>query len=281
MVALSRLKATSEAWKSNFRGLSLTFWPKYENMGSRLAKEWRVVTAPPYEAHRSTSKDARLQKQHGTAENARARTTSVSVSCACRQSGPEAGRKQVFSGSDGGLSTGVWTGRFTGFSTTSSTLTLCRDTLRAFKAAACLVCPATAPLLNATPASVHWPQQLRTFPFLNEDIVMEAACARSTPAYGIPCSCGKSVFHSFEADSMEDLAGKKVESGRNRKRMDNLPIGQVQWRWFFSSIASLLLRLLRELSLLRAALSGQQELHSRICGDHVHRDALQQSSPRQ
>ena len=33
---------------------------------------------------------------------------------------------------------------------------------------------------------------------------------------------------SFKADSMEDLAAKKIESGRNRKRMDNLPIGQVQ-----------------------------------------------------
>ena len=59
MVALPRLKATFEAWKSNFRGLSWTFWPKYENMGSWLAKEWHVVTAPPCEAHRATSKDVR------------------------------------------------------------------------------------------------------------------------------------------------------------------------------------------------------------------------------
>ena len=33
---------------------------------------------------------------------------------------------------------------------------------------------------------------------------------------------------SFEADSMADLAAKKVESGGDRKRIDNLPIGQVQ-----------------------------------------------------
>ena len=48
---------------------------------------------------------------------------------AANQAGPEAGRKQLFSGirSVGGLSRGVWTGPFTGFST-SSTLTLCRDT---------------------------------------------------------------------------------------------------------------------------------------------------------
>ena len=33
---------------------------------------------------------------------------------------------------------------------------------------------------------------------------------------------------SFKADSMADLAAKKVESGGDRKRTDNLPIGQVQ-----------------------------------------------------
>ena len=126
MVALLRLKATFEAWKSNFRGLSWTFWPKYENMGSRLGKEWHVETAPPCEEHRATSKDVRAtvhEKQHGTAENARARTTSVSVSCACRLRIWSWSGKKRFSGSDGGLSRGVWTGPLTGFST-SSTLTL-------------------------------------------------------------------------------------------------------------------------------------------------------------
>ena len=33
---------------------------------------------------------------------------------------------------------------------------------------------------------------------------------------------------SVEADSMADLAAEKVESGGDRKRIDNLPIGQVQ-----------------------------------------------------
>ena len=33
---------------------------------------------------------------------------------------------------------------------------------------------------------------------------------------------------SFEADSMADLAAKKVESDGERKMIDNLPIGQVQ-----------------------------------------------------
>ena len=53
---------------------------------------------------------------------------------------------------------------FTGFSTTSTLTPV--DTLRAFEAAALLVCHATAPLLNRTPAFVHWLQELRAFPFL-------------------------------------------------------------------------------------------------------------------
>ena len=109
-------------------------------------------------------------------------------------SGPEAGRKEVFSGSDGGLSTGVWTGRFTGFSTTSSTLTLWILSEHS-KPTAGLVCPATAPLLNPTHAPVHWPQQLRTFPFLNEDIIMDGLC-QELPAYRIPALLVRKVFHS-------------------------------------------------------------------------------------
>ena len=100
------------------------------------------------------------------------------------------------------------------------------DTLRAFKAAACLMCPATAPLLNPTPASVHWPQQLGTLPFLNENMIMDGLC-QELPAYGIP-QVALAGCVSFEADSMADLAAKKVESGGDRKRIDNLPIGQVQ-----------------------------------------------------
>ena len=71
--------------------------------------EWHVETAPPCEAHRATSKDVRatvhsskrnmwLRKMHE-----RGQTQSACFAAACRQSGPEAGRKQVFSGSDGGL----------------------------------------------------------------------------------------------------------------------------------------------------------------------------------
>ena len=42
MVALSRLKVSRLEKATQVRGSSWTFWPKYENMGSRLAKEWHV-----------------------------------------------------------------------------------------------------------------------------------------------------------------------------------------------------------------------------------------------
>ena len=85
------------------------------------------------------------------------------------------------------------------------------------------MCPATAPLLNPTPASVHWPQQLRTFTFLNEDIIMDGLCQPT--AY-----LARAEGVSFIADSVADLAAKEVESGGDRKRIivDNIPIGQVQ-----------------------------------------------------
>ena len=108
-------------------------------------------------------------------------------------------------------------------------------------------CTCHAPLLNPTPASVHWLQQLQIFPFLNEDTGTPSwmACARSCqPVAYLACAEGV----SFKADSMADLTAKKVESGGDRKRIGNLPIGQVQWRWFFSSISSLLLPLLSEFS---------------------------------
>ena len=71
------------------------------------------------------------------------------------------------------------------------------------------------------------------------------ACARSCQPMAY---LARAEGVSFKADGMEDLASKKVELGRNRKRIDNLPIGQVQCRWFFSSISNLLLRLLSEFS---------------------------------
>ena len=70
------------------------------------------MTKPRRRVRRTESlpKMSALQLEDRTAENARARITSVSVPYACRQSGLEAGRKQVFSGSDGGLGKGIWTG---------------------------------------------------------------------------------------------------------------------------------------------------------------------------
>ena len=131
-------------------------------------------------------------------ENPRARTTSVSVSCACRQSGPEAKRKQVFSGSDGGLSTGVWTGRFTGFSTTSSALTLWILSEHAKPQPACCALPL---LLYSTqhlhPFTGLNDQQLLTFPFLNEDIIMDGwPVPGAASLWHIPCLCGKCFIQS-------------------------------------------------------------------------------------
>ena len=94
------------------------------------------------------------------------------------------------------------------------------DTVQAFKAAAGLMCPATAPLLNPTPASFHLPQQLRAFPFLNEDIIMDGLC-RELPAY-----FARAEGVSFKVDRMADLAAKKVESGGDRMRII-CHIGQV------------------------------------------------------
>ena len=96
------------------------------------------------------------------------------------------------------------------------------ETLRAFKATARLMCPATALFLNPTPASVHWRQQLRVVPFLNEGIIMDGLCqdcqhTRLARAEGV----------SFEADSTADLAAKKVELGGVRMRII-CHIGQVQ-----------------------------------------------------
>ena len=81
------------------------------------------------------------------------------------------------------------------------------DTVQAFKAAARLMCPAaaTAPLpAQPNTWSFHLPQQLRAFPFLNEDIIMDGQ-GRELPAY-----FARAEGVSFKADRMADLAAKKV-----------------------------------------------------------------------
>ena len=94
MVALSRLKATFEACFGLFRQ------SMHENIGFRLAKEWHAETAPPREAHRVTSKDVRATLSGCTTWRSDCgKCTSedhLSQHYACRQSGPEAGRKQGF-----------------------------------------------------------------------------------------------------------------------------------------------------------------------------------------
>ena len=92
--------------------------------------------------------------------------------------------------------------------------------------AACLMCPVTAPTQHLHPFTGHM-QQLRTFPFLNEDIIMDGLCLE-LPARLRHTLLVRKVFHLIKADSMADLDAKKVESGGDRKRIDNLPIGQAQ-----------------------------------------------------
>ena len=157
MEVLSRLKATFEACIGLFRQLKMKTLGRD---GVACAK-----TALPREAHRATSKDVRAnvsdtprQKQHRTAENARLRSTSLSQR-ALKHAGNLVliGRKQVFSGSDGGVDRGRY-GQ--GFVHDALHWILHKfkidivDTLWAFKAAARLVCPATAPLLNTRGAGI-------------------------------------------------------------------------------------------------------------------------------
>ena len=115
------------------------------------------------------------QRQHRTAKNARARTTSTSVSVpyACRKSGPEAGRKQDFS-----EVTVAWANAYEQvYANDAIHWFLHRfnvdlvDTLRAFKAAAAarLMCSATASL--PLPGSI---QHLHPFTGRN-------SCGRSAP----------------------------------------------------------------------------------------------------
>ena len=150
--------------------------------GMHMRKPRRRVRhrrSSPFERCKRYSTVTPRQKQHCTAEMHQRRPSQSACPTAiwCR--------KQVFSGSDGGIGRGIRTG-------------LCDihwflhkfnvdlvDALRAFKAAARLImmCPANAPLLNPTPASVQWPQQLRAFPFLDEDTGIIDYLCQELPAY--------------------------------------------------------------------------------------------------
>ena len=120
------------------------------------------------------------------------------------------------------------------------------DTVRAFKAAR-LMCPATVRSLDPTPTSV---QQLRAFPFLDEDGIMDALC-QELPSY---LACAEGV--SFQGDSLADLAAKKVEWWRCNE--EKLPHWSKAVKLVLlvqpSSAASE-----RVFSLLKAAFSDQQQ----------------------
>ena len=269
-------------------------WPtlkKYEtnkqtNIGSRLAKEWHDETASPREAHRVTSKDVRATAWNYSATysmtGGKCRTTSVCVPCACGQSGPEAGRKQVFSGKlrwlgqrrmDRGpgfyVSDAIHT--VTGVST-SSTLTLWILCEHSKPQPAWFALPRL--LLYST-------QHLHSFtgrnscghsPFLYENIIMDHGWP-VPGATSLLWSCSLRDGVSVKTDSMAWLR----KSGGDRMMIIR-HIGQVLWRWFFSS--SLHLRLLSGLSpYSEPPFQVSSRLHWRLCGEL--RDDSLLSSPRQ
>ena len=201
MVALSRLKATFEACKNNFRGLSWTFCPKYENHGVATCdgvacgNRAAVWGAPSHFQTSDVHATVQSSKSNmGLRKNARARTH-FSEACPAHAGNLVLKREETsFFGKLRWLEHRHMDrpGRFTGFSTTSSTLTLWILSEHSKPQPAwCSL------LLNPTPASVHWPQQLRTFPFLNEDIIMDGLC-QELPAYGIACSCGRCFIQSWQ-----------------------------------------------------------------------------------
>ena len=157
--------------------MSWTFSPKYEDIGSQIAKGWRAETAPMGEAHRATSNDV-LATVHSS-------TKATSDCGECMGEGRLSQRalrmQAIWSWSLGESKSfrevtvawscrGIWT--YVAYVRDAIHWFLHKfnvdlvDTVQALKAAARLMCPATAPLLHPTPASFHLPQQLRAFPFL-------------------------------------------------------------------------------------------------------------------
>ena len=279
MVALSRLKATFEACLGLFRQNMKTL-ARESRRGGMQKPRGRVRRTEPLPTMYSLQY-TRRPKQLRTAENAWARAASVSVPYACRQSGPEASEKASLFGKWRWLGHAEEYGHmwcmcvmpFTGFST-SSTLTLW--ILSKHSKPQPVWC--ALPLLHYSTQHLHpftcHNLQLRAFPFLNEDIIMDGL-SRELPAY-----FARTEGVSFKADRMADLAAKKVESGGDRMRKI-CNIGPGQWIWFF--LSSLVLRLLSEFSpRLTPAVPPFQvssRLHSLLCGDQ--RDASLHSLLRQ
>ena len=172
------------------------------------------------------------QMQHRTAENARARSTSVNVPYACRQSGPEAGRKQVLRGYDGGLGRGILTGLCARWHTLVSPQVQrwpCRYSpsiqSRTPLDNVPYHCSFTQPntCTCSTAASGH------SLLFMRTSSWMACAHARSCQ----PAQLVRKVFHSIE-DSMTVWLPRKSSDAWDRMRII-CHIGQVQWRWLFSS----------------------------------------------
>ena len=276
MAALSRLKATFEACKSNFRGLSSTFSPKYENIGSpgvacgNSAAAWGA----PSHFQRcsllvSSTKATPDCGKCTSEEHLRQRALCMKAFW----SSVKQGENKFFFVKWRWLGQRHWYGL--GYMRNAIHWFLHKfnidlvDTLRAFKAADCLTddvpCHWSFTQPNTVTRIWHLPQQLWAFPFVMT--VSWMVCARSCQ----PTLRGRVVQEgvSFKADSMADLAAKKVEWWRQNE--DNLPPWVGQWRWFFSS--SLLLQLLSAFSpYSEQPFLISSRLHSRLC--EYQRDAF-------
>ena len=234
-----------------------------------MAKGWHAETAPTGEAHRATSNDVLATvhsstKQLRTAENAWARAASVSVPYACWQSGPQASekaslfrkwrRRLVMQRNRDKCGVCAWCHSLVSPRVQRWPCGYCPS----IQSRSHLMCPATAPLLNPTAASFHLPQQLRAFPFLNEDIIMDGL-SRELPAYR-DCSCGRCFIQSWQ----NGISGCQESRVRWRQNEDNLP------HWAGAVNVVLLIQpflwLLSEFSPYpgRAAFSGQQQAAFKI-----------------
>ena len=158
MVALSRLKATFEACLGLFRQNMKTLGRESRRGGMQKPRR-RVRRTEPLPTMYSPQYTRRPKQLRTVLRRMHRRGPPLSA-CPTHAGNLvlKPRRKQVFSGSDGGLvmqrnmdMCGVcaWCHKFTVDPV---------YTVQAFKAAARLMCPATAPLLNPTPASIHLPQ---------------------------------------------------------------------------------------------------------------------------
>ena len=110
---------------------------------------------------------------------------------------------------------------FTGFSTSSKWTLLTLSEHSKLQPAWC-----------ALPLLLYSTQQLRAFPFHNEDIIMDGQTASG--AASLLCSCRRCFIWSSVTAWQIWLPRKLTEAGGDRMRII-CHFGQVQWRWLFSS----------------------------------------------